>query len=81
MDTWFELWDSDSANLIGSYATEPEVLRFLGQSLDDHGAAAFVGLVLTEEATGHDEPRVIAAGLDLAKYVLAARAAGFRRTA
>ena len=81
MKTWFELWDSDSANLIGSYATEAEALRFLGSSLAEHGAAAFVGLVLTEEVAGRNEPRVIAAGLDLARYVREASAAGFRQTA
>jgi hypothetical protein len=69
MSKWYELWDSDSANLIGSYSTEQDALRVLRNSLAADSPPAFVGLVLTEEDDVSEEPRVIAAGTDLIRYV------------
>jgi hypothetical protein len=66
---WYELWDSESANLIGSYSTEKDAVRFLHGALADYGPAAFAGLVLTEEDDGSEEPRIVAAGSDLVRYV------------
>jgi hypothetical protein len=69
MSKWFELWDSDSANLIGSYSTEMDALRVLHKALAVDGPPAFAGLVLTEEDDVSEEPKVIAAGADLVRYV------------
>ena len=65
----YELWDSDSANLIGSYSTEQDALRVLHRALAVDGPSAFAGLVLTEEDDVSEEPRVIAAGTELVRYV------------
>jgi hypothetical protein len=69
MNTWYELWDSESANLIGAYRTEQEALQVLHKALVDYGPATFAGLVLTEEDDESDDPRIIAAGPDLIRYV------------
>ena len=69
MSTWYELWDSDSANLIGTYPTEQDALRVLHRALAVDGPAAFAGLVLTEEDGVREVPRVIAAGSELVRYV------------
>lgn len=69
MCKWYELWDSDSANLIGSYSMEQDALRVLHRALAADGPSAFAGLDLTEENDVSEEPRAIAAGSDLVRYV------------
>lgn len=60
----YELWDTDSANLVGAYGTEAEALHIVRQTL----AAAGEGRVLTwalarEENNG--ETTLLAAGTAL----------------
>jgi hypothetical protein len=49
----FQLWDMESANLLGSYATEDAALSVVWQAIEKHGAEAIATLMLLrEEADG-----------------------------
>ena len=66
MDRWFELWDADTASLVGTYDTRAGALSVVRRSLASFGSESVASLVLTMETDGESEPRVIAAGAELA---------------
>ena len=66
MRHWFELWDAQSASLVGTYDTQAAALVVVRRSLASFGPASVASLVLTAEKSGGADPRVIAAGDDLA---------------
>jgi hypothetical protein len=66
MSRWFELWDADNASLVGTFDTQAEALHVVRRSLASFGPGSVVSLVLTEEDESDADPRVIAAGAELA---------------
>jgi hypothetical protein len=69
MNAWFELWDSESSNLVGSYRTDADALAIVRRALATHGAVAVSGLVLVQDDGTGADPRVIAAGSELVDLV------------
>ena len=67
MERWFELWDSESANLVGTYHTKSEALEILRHALTKHGPEGISGLVLSEEGNTEESLTVIAAGDELVR--------------
>lgn len=45
----WELWDTDSGNLVGEYSTETEALAIVRDALDRHGSAVVATLALGAE--------------------------------
>lgn len=72
MTTLFELWDMETASLVGSYETEDAALEIVRSSLRSFGPASVLPLALTrEEEEGEEgETRVIARGTDLLAMAL-----------
>lgn len=66
----FQLWDSDTANLVGVYETVPDALADIEKTSTTAKARDQVkGLVLTLELAGTDgEPMVILDGEALYRY-------------
>ena len=74
----YELWDVETANLVGDYATEEAALAVVHQSLQAHGPGAVAHLALAfEDAAGDTHP--IASGPALAER--AGRSASVQGTA
>ncbi|MCC7370689.1 MAG: hypothetical protein IT306_19875 [Chloroflexi bacterium] len=48
----FQLWDMESANLLGSYTTEDAALHIVRQAIDRHGAEVVATLLLLREDAG-----------------------------
>jgi hypothetical protein len=68
--TPFELWDTESANLLDTYRTEEEALADVADTVKSHGLESAKHLLLGyEEENGRS--RVIAKGLALAERALA----------
>ncbi len=65
MATFFELWDVESGNLIGTYETEERALRVVRQALDANGEDYAQALALGSEDDDGDS-EVIAKGAQLA---------------
>jgi hypothetical protein len=60
----YELWDTETANLLGTYPSKEAALRDVSRSLRARGRAAIAPLALAfEDATGGTHP--IAAGAEL----------------
>lgn len=57
----FEVWDAETANLLGAYETEDDALTVVREALQVHGAAYVKTLVLGQEDERGDS-RTIAAG-------------------
>jgi len=66
MEPWFELWDAENASLVGTYETQAGALDIVRRSLAAFGPKSVESLVLTMETSGDADPRVIAAGAELA---------------
>jgi len=65
MDTWFELWDSASASLVGTCDSRDDALGGVRHSIATFGAQSVRTMILSaEHATG--QPVVIASGDQLA---------------
>jgi hypothetical protein len=45
----YQLWDADSANLVGSYATEETALVVVRNAVDKHGREVLDPIVLLHE--------------------------------
>lgn len=60
----FELWNTRTRNLFGTYATEDEALTVVRQLVGDHGHAYGVRFALGQE-DAEGESRLIATGEDL----------------
>ena len=66
----FELWDTESANLLDVYRTEEEALADVADAVKSHGLEGAKHLLLGyEDENGRS--RVIAKGLALAERALA----------
>jgi hypothetical protein len=46
----FQLWDTESANLVGSYASEDAALAVVQKAVEVHGPAAVASLLLLQES-------------------------------
>jgi hypothetical protein len=50
----FQLWEAESANLVGSYSTLEAALAIVREAVQSHGRDAVTSLVLVrEDARGH----------------------------
>jgi hypothetical protein len=45
----YQLWESDSANLVGSYETEDDALLIVRKAVETHGRGTVRSLVLIRE--------------------------------
>jgi len=66
MEHWFELWDAENASLVGTYETQAGALDIVRRTLASFGPKSVESLVLTMETNDDADPRVIAAGAELA---------------
>ena len=69
----YELWDIETANLVGAYATGAEALVMVQRALDAYGAGYADGLALVLD-DDQDDVRTLAIGADLASRAESARA-------
>jgi hypothetical protein len=61
----YELWDTESRNVVGEYETEDEALAVVRHAIDRDGPGAADSLMLAfEDRTGRS--RMIASGAELA---------------
>ena len=70
MEHRFELWDALNSSLVGTYDTQAAALAVVRRSLASFGPESVASLVLTMEESAEADPRVIAAGADLADLAL-----------
>jgi hypothetical protein len=77
MATWYELWDVDTGNIVGTYASEAEALAEVRDLLALNGAAYAADLSLGRK--GDEGGELLAEGFELAQLADAARQK--RRTA
>jgi hypothetical protein len=67
----YELWDTDSRNVVGEYDSEAEALAVVRQAIDRDGPDAANSLMLAfEDRTGRS--RMIASGAELVDRAQAA---------
>ena len=64
----FELWETTSGNLMGSYGSEGEALVMLAEAVQSHGYAYLETIALIREG-GRGRARVVATGSQLAERV------------
>lgn len=64
METWFELWDNRSSNLVGEYETQADALNILRIALEKHGVDAISQLTLVGVQS---KQTIISMGDDLAE--------------
>lgn len=62
MNTWFELWDTESANLVASYDTWTLTLEKLQKASAKHSTSWFDHLALVEEHDNESDPTIVAEG-------------------
>ena len=77
MDAWYELWDVDTGNLVGTFASEADALAEVRGLLAVNGTSYADDLSLGRRLGGGGE--LIAEGAELARRAEAARPE--RRTA
>ncbi len=64
----YELWDRESANIVGEYDTEDAALAFVRRMIAAHGADVVLPWALAyEDDNGEGETHSIAAGAELFK--------------
>ncbi len=66
----FQLWEAESANLVGSYESEDAALAIVRKAIEQHGREAIESLVLVHEET-RGELSAVAEGAALADLALA----------
>lgn len=66
----YDLWDSDSGNIIGTYSTRDEALSVVREALAKHGAAYVESLLFGQE-DGRGRARAVARGKQLVQLALA----------
>jgi hypothetical protein len=66
----FQVWDEESANLVGSYATEDAALAIIRAAIDLHGREVVDALLLLREDASGDLTQV-AVGARLVELALA----------
>lgn len=74
METWFELWDSENASLVGSYDTQTAALQVVRKFVETGGAESIATLVLVRETDSDDDPCVLGSGDQLAGLLVQAPA-------
>jgi hypothetical protein len=70
----YELWETSTGNLIGSYATEQDALALIRRAIEAHGVAYADTIVLGFE-NQRGRSKVLAAGAALAERALSAKSA------
>jgi hypothetical protein len=68
----YELWDTESGNLIQAYENEADALALVRAALDAYGSSYATDLALLVD-TGRGDLKTVAAGMELAER---ARTAG-----
>ena len=53
MDTSYELWNVETGNIIGAFATEDEALTIVRQLVDSYGQSYALELTLGRRETGY----------------------------
>jgi hypothetical protein len=71
MRRWFNLWDAEDNNLVGSFPTRAEALAVVRYSLAEFGPSSVETLMLTAEDERQGPLKVIAEGEDLARLASA----------
>ena len=70
----WELWDTESGNMVGDYATEAEALTVVRNALRQHGSSVVATLALgaehDDEAGNDDDLPPVISGQDLAARAL-----------
>ena len=66
MSHWYEIWDTESRNLVADFDTEMEALEFVLDSLGSFGPESLETLILTRESE-EEAPDVVASAHDLAE--------------
>jgi hypothetical protein len=76
---WYELWDRETGNLVGSYRTEAEALAAVREEIRAYGreseAVTSLGLLRRKPRRGHLIPKgggLVAEGAALVERALAA---------
>ena len=69
----YDVWDSETANIVGAFESQPEALDALGHALDEHGPGYVSVLVLGLEDDAGDTT-LIATGDELVRLVQENRA-------
>ncbi len=72
MNVWFELWDADSANIVGDFETRDAALGFVLDSFSSFGLESVQSLVLTKESSQENEPEILGTGADLVELAKSA---------
>ena len=71
----YDIWDADSGNIVGAYASRNEALAVLRHALAEHGAAYVASLLLgQQDKRGRSKP--IAQGDELLRLATVARTPG-----
>lgn len=65
----FQLWDEESANLVGSYSTEDAALSIVRDAVEKHGRGAIESILLLREDAG-GQLTEIAVGIALVDLAL-----------
>lgn len=73
MQTWYELWDSESANLVGTFDSEEQALAVVKHSVVSFGPESIRSLVLTSENDQDPDAQVIGSGDDLIRRAKAGK--------
>jgi hypothetical protein len=66
----FQLWDEESANLLGSYSTEDAALSIVRDVVEKHGREAIDAILLIRDDT-EEQLTEIASGVALVDLALA----------
>ncbi len=63
---WYELWGTDSGNIIADYETEDEALAFVAQYIEANGRGAVADWVLGQTGDNETNDAFVAEGDALA---------------
>lgn len=75
MDHEWELWDTESSNLIGTYATKDEALAVVHATVLEHGAQEMAFVALGQEL---DDGTPVSVAKGMALVLMARRRLGVR---
>lgn len=75
----FELWETRSGNLMGSFETKDQALAVIADAIRSHGAAYVTTIVLTKEDS-RGRSHVVATSSELGDLAEPFQRAGTRRT-
>ncbi len=69
MRSYFELWDTESGNLVNSYPTLSDATVALQRAIEVNPDGWSASLALSITTDGDREPLVIAEGIDIVDFV------------